>query len=247
MTTTEFNDQFDILYNGVAGNDAPPLDLYEKSIYLTKAQLQLVKNYFTPEGNKYGKGFENSEKRRKDLGNLVVPYSTTLSISSTQGLSDDSQFFVLPADVMLIVQETAKVQSADACVNGKFISVVPKTHDEYNNQINNPFRLPDSSEVWRIDLTELNPGTKNVELISPYTITTYRCRYVKYPSPIILTDLTSAFPGEGLTIDGSSAEQTSLLVQSIHDEILDRAVELALADYKPENLQTKAQLNLRNE
>lgn len=37
------------------------------------------------------------------------------------------------------------------------------------------------------------------------------------------------------------------LDHSVHDEILDRAIELALGDYKQEDLAVKAQLNMRNE
>lgn len=247
MTTTEFSEQFDILYNQIASNEAPPLDLFEKSSYLTKAQLQIVNNYFNPDSNLKRRGFEGSEKRRRDLNELVKPWSTTLSISSTNGIDSNSQFFILPSDLFLIVQERVKVASSDSCVNNKYLTVVPKTHDEYNNQIDNPFRNPNDKEVWRIDLYSQNGNNKNVELISPYLITEYKCRYVMYPQPIVLTDLLVAYPTETLSIDGVSTEQTCKLSKSIHHEILDRAVELALADYNPENLQTKAQLNLRNE
>ena len=66
MTTKEFSNQFDIYYNGIATNSAPPIDLYEKSVYLTDAQLEIVNNYFNPMGNKYQRGFEQSSKRRND-------------------------------------------------------------------------------------------------------------------------------------------------------------------------------------
>ena len=36
MTTQEFSNEFDVLYNN-AGNQAPGLDEYEKSVFLTKA------------------------------------------------------------------------------------------------------------------------------------------------------------------------------------------------------------------
>lgn len=245
MTTAEFNAQFDILYNGVANNQAPPLDLYEKSVYLTKAQLQLINNYFNPKGNKYGDGFENSEKRRRDLNELVYPWKTTLKISSQDGISDDSQFFRLPLNTYMIIQERAKVISDD-CNNDKYITVVPKTHDEFNVQKDNPFRST-KELIWRMDFYSQGGGSKNIELVSEYEIIEYKCRYIKFPEPIVLTDLLAAFPTETLTIDGISQEQTCKLSENVHREILDRAVELALADYKPENLQVKAQMNTRNE
>ena len=44
MTVSEFSNEFDVYYNSIATNAAPSIDLYEKSVYLTKAQLEIVKN-----------------------------------------------------------------------------------------------------------------------------------------------------------------------------------------------------------
>ena len=38
MTNQEVSNEFDILYNNVTSNQAPGLDEYEKSVFLTKAQ-----------------------------------------------------------------------------------------------------------------------------------------------------------------------------------------------------------------
>lgn len=247
MTITEFSNEFDISYNGIATNDAPPLDLYEKSVYLTKAQLELVKNYFTPQGNKYQKGFEQSNKRRNDLKELIRTYKSTIEITSNDGIDINSKFYKIPNNTFLIIQEKAKVSSSDSCINGTYIKVVPKTHDEYNIQKDNPFKQPNEKNIWRLDYYSQNSSNKNVELITPYTITEYVLRYVSYPSPIILGDLLSLYPGETLTVDGISQPQTCKLSTSIHREIIDRAVELAWADYKKDGLQSKVQIQTRNE
>ena len=47
MTAAEFSQEFDILYNNIASNQAPGLTEYEKSVLLTKAQDEIIKNYFT--------------------------------------------------------------------------------------------------------------------------------------------------------------------------------------------------------
>ena len=47
MTTTEFSNEFDILYESIASNGAPPLDDYEKSVLLTQAQEILVKDSYS--------------------------------------------------------------------------------------------------------------------------------------------------------------------------------------------------------
>lgn len=249
MTTKEFSNEFDIHYNSIASNQAPGIDLYEKSVFLSKAQLELVKGDFNPLGNKYREGFEQSTKRRIDLSELIVTEVTSkLADNLMQGLHSKSSFFLLPDDVMFIINESAKLLSADECVNNTFVKVVPKTHDEYHLQINNPFKRPSKKVVWRLDHSSINTGLKNVELITSETgISKYKVRYVKYPDPIILTNLSTAFPNEGLSIDNKTTEQTCRLDSQFHREILDRAVELATMDYKPQELQARTQINLRNE
>jgi len=245
MNVSEFKNEFLIHYNAIATNSAPGLDDYEISVFLTKAQLEIVKNYYTPEGNKYKQGFENSEKRRTDLKELVKDYKTSVIVPSSTGVSVNSKFFKIPNDVFLIVREAGKISSND-CYNNSILNVYVKTHDEYNVQSDNPFRNPDSSTIWRLN-TSMIGSDKVVELISPYVISEYQFRYIKFPKPIIISDLTSGFPNEGLSIDGQTSIQTSELDQSVHREIIDRAVELALRDYKPSNLESKIQLDSRNE
>ena len=71
MTTQEFSNEFDVLYNNIMSNQAPGLDEYEKSVFLTKAQSEVLKNYFNPKGNKYQEGFDESEKRQIDFSTLI--------------------------------------------------------------------------------------------------------------------------------------------------------------------------------
>lgn len=80
MSTEEFEREFDILYNNIMSNAAPSIDAYEKSVFLTKAQEDLVLAIY--EGS-----FENSEKLIESLSNLVV---TELLDSSTATQSDKS-------------------------------------------------------------------------------------------------------------------------------------------------------------
>ncbi len=249
MTTKEFSNEFDIHYNSIATNQAPGLDLYEKSVFLSKAQLELVKGHFNKFGNKYQEGFEESTKRRIDLSQLIETYiGKPLDKSPVKGLHSKSIMFPLAADTMFIINESAKLISSKTCTNGKYVKVVPKTHDEYNMQIDNPFKRPDKTVVWRLDHSNINTGIKNAELItSENSISEYKVRYLRYPKPIILTNLAIDFSDEGLSIDNYTNEQTSELDASIHREILDRAVELATMDYKPAELGARTQNNLRNE
>ena len=245
MLNSEFKNEFNIHYNSIATMSAPSIDDYEISVYLTKAQLELVKDYYNPEGNKYKKGFEGSEKRRVDLKELVKNYVSTDIIPSSSNIDVNSKFFKIPDDVFLIVYENGKILSND-CSNGKKITITPVTHDEYNVRKDNPFKKPDQSVIWRLDISNIGDN-KVVELLSNYEITEYQLRYIQYPKPIIISDLVDLYPSDNLSIDGFTSEQPCLLSESIHREILDRAVELALNDYKPQGLENKIQLDSRNE
>lgn len=246
MSTNEFSNEFDILYDNVASKSAPGLDLYEKSVFLTKAQLEIVKNHYLNQ-NKYQASFEGNEKRRIDLKELIKNYETSTLLNSDVGISNLSKFYQLPSDLFLTIQEQVIFNSTDDCINNKVVKVIPKTHDEYNIQIKNPFKKPDNNVVWRLDYSKQN-GIDNVELLSIHDIKKYQLRYIKFPSPIILTSLLLGdFIGMELSINNQTDEQTSELDESIHDEILNRAVELAVRDYKESNLQNKIQTNLRNE
>lgn len=246
MTNKELRREFDIHYNSIAGMSAPSLDNYEVSVYLTKAQLELVKDCYDPSSNKKRKGFENSEKRRNDLKELVVDFKTNLPITNPKAITSESKFFLIPNNVFLIVYENATLSSTNICLDKKIIDVKPVTHDEYNTQRKNPFKKPDSSIAWRLDISKIG-NDKIVELVNPNTISDYHLRYIKYPNPIILEDLSTAFPSETLTIDGISVETQCELSTEIQREIIDRAVELALVDYKPQNLASKVELDQRNE
>lgn len=248
MTTTEMNNEFDIHYNSIASQSAPGLDAYEKSVFLSKAQLEIIKNYYDALSNRKQKGFESTEKRRVDLKELIKDYKSSTSFSSSIGIHLSSRFFNIPSDTFLIVNERVKITSSD-CFNNSIIDVKPVTYDEFNVQIKNPFKTPDGQVAWRLDIADIN-NNKVVEIVSPYNVTgslEYQLRYIKYPKPIILKDLNTEFPSEGVSIDGITAQTACELSESIHREIVDRAVEIALRDYKPQGLESKMQMDLRNE
>lgn len=71
MTTKEFSNEFDVLYNNITSNQAPGLDEYEKSVFLTKAQDEVVKSYFNPKTNKSQEGFDGNEKRQIDFSMIM--------------------------------------------------------------------------------------------------------------------------------------------------------------------------------
>lgn len=244
MTITEFSLQFDILYNNISSNAAPNIDLYEKSFYLTKAQLEIVKEYNGLQ-NKYQKSFEGSDKRRVDLKELVKDHKSTTSFTNVDNITKNlnSKFFKIPSDVFLIKYEKGKYKKG---ICESELDIIPVTLDEYNEKVKNPFKRPSKEVAWRLDYSS---STDNVvEIVSSEDITTYHLRYIKYPEPIILTNLLTdpLFIGMNLTIDGVVTPQTCKLNREIHPEILDRAVQLAILDYKENSLENRIQINNKN-
>jgi hypothetical protein len=73
MQLEEFSELFDVNYNNITSNQAPGLNEYEKSVFLTKAQDEIIKNYFTAnsKGNNIQQGFDDSAKRQADFSLLM--------------------------------------------------------------------------------------------------------------------------------------------------------------------------------
>jgi len=71
MTISEFSGEFDVLYNNITSNQAPGLNEYEKSVFLTKAQSQLINEYFNIRTDGVGGGFDGSQRRQYDFSSLI--------------------------------------------------------------------------------------------------------------------------------------------------------------------------------
>lgn len=225
MTNEEFSNEFDSLLNsysnieefGKTPNNIV-LDEYEKSVFLTKAQENLVISLYSGKGY-IGGPFENSEESRRYLSHLIKTYKTSEKLKNIEGLSTNSIFFKLPEDLWFIVYEAVNFNDKNlGCKDNQNICVVPVTLDEYHRISRNPFRGPNTRRVLRLDITD-----DTVELVSVYNVQDYLVRYLSKPSPIILNDLP-----ETLTINNSNKKTECQLSPALHRIILEGAVKLAL-------------------
>lgn len=213
MTTTEFSNEFDILYNNIMSNGSPGLTEYEKSVFLTQAQESLVIGFYN--GKLTGESFEVTEEVRTYISNLVK--QATLSLSSGNSIVPGSVFYTLPDDCWFITYESAILSDSSlGCQNNKQVIVKPVTQDDFYRVSRNPFLGANYRRVLR-----LTSGNKS-ELISKYSISNYTIRYLTRPTPIILTTLSG-----GLTINGQTAITECQLDEAIHRTILEKAVQLA--------------------
>ena len=218
MTNTEFSNEFDIQYNNIMSNAAPGLDEYEKSVFLTKAQEQIVIELYN---GKSGLPFEKNEEVRRYLSNLSDTIVLNEKLTDKLGLTKTSVFFQIPERVWFITYESARLDDERlGCLNGTEAVVVPASQDYFFKIQKNPFRGPSETRALRLDMAD-----NVIEVVSDYNIKEYLIRFLKRPNPIVLVDLSTI--GQGLSIDGVSTPTECELNPVTHRSILDRAVLLA--------------------
>lgn len=284
MSVEEMDNMFDVLYNNITSNQAPGLNAYEKSIFLTKGQDEILKNYFNPKskGNTTQDGFDANQKRQIDFSMLtsVATTSSTTYVYEDTGQTDsnsntlyrktstttttpqstysyvqaydaagnvltdsdgsplyikntgidvsgfgsplfdtrtNSKSITLPSALMFAINEMVEVSRGG---NKVLLQVVPIKFDEYSRVMSKPYKRPLKYQAWRLINNEVS--NKADIVVGPSdTLTKYTIRYIRRPNPIIVSDL------DGLTIEGKGSASECELDPILHEEILQRAVELA--------------------
>lgn len=220
MTVEEFSNEFDTLLNSYSTYNQVSIELdeYEKSVFLTRAEEELVHNFYSGE-NPLGDSFEKTERVRRYLDKLIKTYIATDKQLGHNGLSPNSVFFELPKDLWFITYESVTIEDDKlGCLNNSTILVVPTTQDEYYRVSRNPFKWAGKKRALRLDIDD-----NIVEIISEYNISKYLVRYVSKPEPIVLIDLP-----DDLSINGVNKKTECKLNPVIHRAILEKAVELAI-------------------
>lgn len=219
MNVQEFSNTFDTLLqpyitkdiNGNQNNLA--FDEYEKSVFLTKAQEQIVLELYQE--------LEQSEEVRKYLSNLIKTDNYVPVGEQDETLINDnfkSYKVEISNDILFMIYEQCTLSDENNCVNNKIVSVVPTIHDDLDKVLKNPFKSPNSRKVIRLDFDN------KIELISKYNISNYKVRYLKKPNPIILVELKDNLSINNGDTKVSNGETNPIL----HERIVQRAVQLAV-------------------
>lgn len=235
MTTSEFSNAFDTLlssYNTRAefGEGASKreivLDEYEKSVFLTQAQDIVIKAYFDSSTNSQGQGIDDSTRRQVDFSSLITVASPSKMEAeegqTLESFDDRGILYKLPSNILIMLNEKVKAG------NRNYV-VIPINYAEYDRLMSKAYGQPLKKQCWRlfqnvsgIDITSEIIPTEGVE------VSNYKIRYIRRPRPIILTNLSLEHQ-ESLEIDGISAVTECELNPIVHMDILNKAVELALA------------------
>jgi len=239
--------EFDALFEF----QSPAYDDRQISYLLTQGQWRVFIKRYNPLGNKYQKGFEADEMRRRDLEQLIKPalYDSAVAVpadvseielsSSQDGSHPNGIFLDLPDDFLYAIEEAALLDS-----NSVESWVKPVKHDEYLANINNPYKKPYSGLVWRMDISRLtqpegtSDGTpKRTELILPdsESLSKYRVRYLSTPPNIICDEFEP------------NNQRHCILDESLHDEIVKEAVIISRAATDPQGYQIDVNEQQRND
>ena len=108
----EFMDQLQKISSGAA----PSLEDYELSFALSTAEEEFIKTRYNAKSNSKREGFENSEKRRKDLARLVT--NTVIkaqdinnsSFFTTVDNKPNGSFWCLPEDLLWVLNEEISLE-----------------------------------------------------------------------------------------------------------------------------------------
>lgn len=243
MSVEELDNMFDVLYNNITSNQAPGLNAYEKSVFLTKGQDEILKNYFNPKskGNTTQDGFDGSVKRQVDFSMLTSVETKSSGFENPLfDTRENTKSVDLPSKLMFAINEVVEVTRNNKPV---ILQVIPIKFDEYSRLMCKPYKRPLKYQAWR--LTNNNTSNKADIVIGPSdTLTKYTIRYVRRPNPIIVSDL------DGLTIENKSTATECELDPILHEEILQRAVELAKVAWTntgQDNMQAVMQAGQRSE
>ena len=225
MTLEEFSNEFDVLIQSYSKQlqfgETHNLSFteYDKSVFLTKAQEELVIELYNGK-NPNRDSFEKTEEIRRYLSSLINTFESTTKEDNVKGIDSSSVFFKIPSDLWFITYESATISSdTDKCVNGLVVPVIPVRQDEFHRIKKNPFRGSSKNRVLRLDAND-----NIVELISNYNITKYLVRYLSKPSPIIIEDISS----QGLEINNQSNKSECKLNTARHKLRLERCVRIDL-------------------
>ena len=219
MNVREFSNSFDTLLQPYIAKESfseqnnLAFDEYEKSIFLTKAQEQIVLELYQE--------LEQSEEVRKYLSNLIKTDNYVPIGEQDETLINNnfkSYKVEISNDILFMIYEQCTLSDENNCINNKIVSVVPTIHDDLDKVLKNPFKSPNSRKVIRLDFDN------KIELISKYSISNYKVRYLKKPNPIILVALEDNLSINNGDTKVSNGETNPIL----HERIVQRAVQLAV-------------------
>lgn len=253
MTISDLSNSFDTLLNSyslkpefgnVANLQDMVLDEYEKSVFLTLAQEQLLRDLIGDFTNSMRR-VEEDKVLQTGLQSLIrtkfieLTENTEVMISKSRGsvhlqaLSVGTNVNIL---ALLLEEIYVDPKTDNLLLTSDALEVIPINFQEYSRLRSKPWGGPNRRQAWRLsgelDDSDNTTTLNNLHLIVPSTALSsttepslqYMIKYIQKPNPILLIDLD-----EDLAIGGQTTQSTNIdLPESLHYTILERAVRLAI-------------------
>jgi hypothetical protein len=224
MTAEEMQYNFELKVGTLKSVSKPWLS-YDIDQFLNKAMDDIIDGRYSDREEDNREFFEKDEKVRLELTELIASVLITSSSfdTSNPALHANGAFITVPDDFLYALNEECSVTYTDCNSDTVTITsnVMPVKHDEYSINRLNPFKKPYNQLVWRLDYGSPTGDTKRHELITDgsFDIQNYTLRYLRRPNRIDI-------------VAGNDCE----LNASLHEEIVDRAVRIALATVPKESV-----------
>ena len=229
MTVEEFDIRFDILYNNLASNAAVPLNAYEKSVFLSQAQRDIIIEIYNGR-NTSGLSFESTEEARAYLRTLIVKANVLkegeIAIEKANGeiaITNNKKYYKYIIDYKTLTKENdlwfityeEVIHNYEA---NRSIPVIPVKQDDLHELLKNPFKCPSKNRILRIDvdgtLVLYTEGSEGFKTIKDYVVL-----YIPKPTPIILEGIDD----DTLNIEGVKCIKDNISTGSA-PEILHQAI-----------------------
>lgn len=268
MDATEFKKQFNLLYNNINNNAAPGLKDKEIEMFLNKAQDEIVKQHVMGLSTNYQVGINQASKRDVELDSLIktcnyVEATTPISSYYNHGgfIFELEEVEGSKPQILVELAERMIIRKTQTKEGGGFnewfsipLDIVELSYAQLNKFMSGVYKYPKKNQCWKIRHDSQVEVILPVNLLNDYIevqmyndppapeeppahpITwefKYMMTYVSCPPEI---DITSVSNPAGCS-----------LPETIHPEILQRAVELAKAAYASQDVNVQMTMGQRSE
>lgn len=226
MTPEQFKDQFNLLYNNINNNAAPGLSDAEISSFLNKAQNEIVKQHVLGPATVYQLGINQTSKRDVELDSLVKTIDYKESSGAKMHINGSMWEIDVPQNTnynpLIILSEIAD----------NTLSVIELSYTQFNKFMAGVYKYPKKSQCWKIR------HDSKFEIIAPSNVEIQAIKQVYVEMP------------QQIAIDSTNDYENSIgcaLPEVLHDEIVQRAVELAKAAYASQDVNIQMSMGQRSE
>lgn len=237
MTNEEFYNHFLVIVDKIGTDALPLLDEEELSVLANDAQENLILDKYDSKQNKNFEGFEQTEKRSQEIGDIVrykeintftsgfFPNAVYVELPNTL-LSNPTDF----SDVFwFTVYEECETDLKDCDNKNSRVDVLERSHNDWAFIKGDPFNKPNKERIIRLRSEE-----RKHQLITDgtYNILKYFVGYIRKPIPIDLA--------------GIATNQVSELSDSFHRELLEKTIYRALKTTDNPRIQTEVETSVAN-